>query len=332
MYTQLAYHIVDLFLKSRRMNQVPILLRTLEDEMREYWRGRAGTYPVRYEQILTVPWVWAVRALYSRDRDLFWRLHTKWIWKRLKRISQPVIRNYKERELQYSLDIRQRLALKHYIGIYEYSLVDRLVDYLESDSIIFDIGANCGLFSIPFAQAVPNGKVFAFEPNPEMVELLRNQVIRNGFADRISIYPFALGREPAWARLTIRHLDAGKASLRQDGVSRSRTRKVEETVTVEVRTYDEFANAFGHPVPRLVKIDVEGYEPEVVETMTDLLARHHPILLIELSPAAYDAGSLIDRLRLIGYNDIQQIRDDGCLQSLPARFDAQINALCRKRI
>lgn len=163
-------------------------------------------------------------------------------------------------------------------GSYERGTLSVIAGVLRPGDRFVDIGANVGLMSLVAARCVgPTGRVDAFEPLPEIRELLTASLRLNGFSC-VQLHPFALGAAPA--ELTIhRHLEVnrGSASLAWAGDGANE-------MTVEVRTLDDvLSDAAARPVS-MMKIDVEGWELEVLRGGMSMLAgTPHPVLCIEFS-------------------------------------------------
>jgi FkbM family methyltransferase len=143
---------------------------------------------------------------------------------------------------------------------------------------VVDCGAYLGFYSLLAARRVgPEGAVFAFEPNPEMFELLRRNVRDNGLADRVVALPVGIGSDPTRRPFFIGQGDGAKSSL----FPPERWREVTET---ECASLDEALGA--RPVD-LVKLDIEGGEVEALRGMRRTLAASpDPCLIVECNPAA----------------------------------------------
>ena len=137
---------------------------------------------------------------------------------------------------------------------------------------VFDIGANLGFYSVLFAQQTgPQGRVVAFEPARRIFSKLCATIARNDLEQVIALN---LGCGSASGEGVLRQLSrsTGNASLvsgKADG---------EEVL---IRPLDEIPEARKHP-PQLIKIDVEGYESEVLDGARSIIGEHRPVLYIEL--------------------------------------------------
>jgi FkbM family methyltransferase len=148
---------------------------------------------------------------------------------------------------------------------------------LRSGDTCWDIGANIGFFTCFFARRVgARGRVVAFEPVPLTASRLYENVRLNDFP-YVTIVQKALGDAPG--RLPIYRRDEryaeGTASLRVDDASAGHVSDV-----VEVETIDRLADTL--PPPDFIKIDVEGYQWQVLQGATGFFARHRPMLMAEL--------------------------------------------------
>lgn len=133
------------------------------------------------------------------------------------------------------------------------------------DDLCFDIGANVG--QTIEALVHQGARVVALEPNPNCLPALRHQFGRN---DRVTIVSKAVGQAPGVGRLHFQGTSA-TASLRPNW-----TASDDQVVDVEITTLKELMETYG--APRLLKVDVEGFEVEVFKA----LERPVPIIYFEM--------------------------------------------------
>jgi FkbM family methyltransferase len=142
-----------------------------------------------------------------------------------------------------------------------------------------DVGANIGYFTCLLSKlAGPAGKVLAIEPEPQNLALLEQNVKINHAAG-VVIHPCALGANEGSAMLGLyKPANRGRHSLLHASA--------EKQIKVPVRTLDRLAQESGGGINSwsLVKIDVEGYEPLVLEGASETLPRIET-LVMEFSPA-----------------------------------------------
>ncbi len=147
-------------------------------------------------------------------------------------------------------------------------------DVLRQDDVVFDIGANRGNMTRVFAPRAR--QVIAFEPNPALAAAVRALALPNVQVVERAVSS-APGRLPFY--LDVRAGTQGLASslMRLDGIADGEVERIE----VEVTTIDAFARETGL-YPDFVKVDVEGFEPEVLAGAEEVIGRSSPIMVLEL--------------------------------------------------
>jgi FkbM family methyltransferase len=141
--------------------------------------------------------------------------------------------------------------------------------------IVLDIGANTGFYTLLACTANPNARVIAFEPVPRVYE---KHIRINHFDDRCEAHRMAVSNFVGTAQMHIPFGDLPtSASLNTDGFRGFSGTLVEVPVT----TVDA---VMGDKPVDLAKIDVEGFEPQVLEGMRMTLRRFRPALFIECLP------------------------------------------------
>jgi FkbM family methyltransferase len=150
------------------------------------------------------------------------------------------------------------LDLLIYREIFVRRVYQRRADFRpEGNAIVFDIGANIGLFTLQASALLSGGKIFAFEPNPDARRLFTRNVEENRLKG-VSLSPVALGSKPGRVTLSL-----GSRS----GLARIVGEAEEvpgERIEVEVVTLDGVVKERGLSRIDLMKIDVEGFEYEVL--------------------------------------------------------------------
>lgn len=192
-------------------------------------------------------------------------------------------------------------------GTYEPQILDVIAKYLKKGSVLVDIGANIGQHSMFSASIVGNtGKIYSFEPIPYVYNQLLDSIKINRFEDIITTHNVALGKETKTETLYIETNNVGGSSIvRHHG-------KEAEKITIDVRRGDDLLGKIPHI--NMIKIDVEGYENEVLAGMYKTLIKHRPVIILEFSGKLYfekgrnDGDDIISLLQNIGY-DLYDIED-----------------------
>lgn len=139
---------------------------------------------------------------------------------------------------------------------------------LRAGARVFEIGGHHGCTAVILARAVgPHGRVVVCEPVPGNVAIIREQIRLNGL-DNVLLVPEAIGAETG--EVAIRDISNGAVSAGGGGVP------------VPLTTIDALVERTGI-VPDLIKIDVEGYEIDVLRGAARTLL-HHPALQVEVHP------------------------------------------------
>lgn len=166
-------------------------------------------------------------------------------------------------------DLRDRLAPGY--GEPERALVPLLA---EADAAAFDVGACNGIYTHRMAQHA--ARVVAFEPNPRLADVLRRRFAAEMRSGKVRLETCALGDVEGEIDLHVPRDASGLASVQGERLARAGA--ATDSVRVPLRRLDSFS-AEGEVA--FVKIDVEGFEVEVVKGAEALIARDRPSLLIE---------------------------------------------------
>ena len=168
--------------------------------------------------------------------------------------------------------------LIYYLREYESEYADYILRVLRPGDICFDVGANLGYYTILMAKSVPQGKVYAFEPDPFSYALLQLNVQLNGLKNVI-VNQSALGDRPGMSTF-VQCTDSAFNSFRDTA-----RRAVSGIIEVSVDTLDNFVYANNIPRIDFLKLDVEGAEGLVIagakKLFQDPILRPR-LLLIEL--------------------------------------------------
>lgn len=135
------------------------------------------------------------------------------------------------------------------------------IDEMPRGSVLWDIGANVGLYTC-YAAKARSCRVFAFEPSVFNLELLARNIFLNGVSDRATIVPLPLTDKLAISRLNMTSTDWGGAlsTFGQDyGHDGKALHRIFEFGTVGVSMTDA-RQLLGIPQPDYIKLDVDGIE------------------------------------------------------------------------
>lgn len=146
-------------------------------------------------------------------------------------------------------------------------------EYLKPGDVLWDIGANIGLYTL-YASLMPGVRVVAFEPLSSTFALLAQNIALNGAGERATPICLALSKASGLLPFYLASAEAATAmhALGAPENVRGRFEPAGKQMVISMRA-DEFARQMSLPAPDHVKIDVDGHEPQVLEGMGELLAQ-----------------------------------------------------------
>ena len=163
----------------------------------------------------------------------------------------------------------------HETGTYEKGILSFLQANLRKGDCFVDVGANIGLMSIFASNCVGNeGQVLAYEAHPKTAELLKENIELNQLMN-IQVCQYALGSEEGQTKIYDNwQINRGGASL---------IVKTDDSVAFDIEI-DQLDNKIpSNLIPKVIKIDVEGFELEVLKGASETIKRFQPILIVEFS-------------------------------------------------
>jgi FkbM family methyltransferase len=161
----------------------------------------------------------------------------------------------------------------------EQRVLERLIASLKPGDVVFDIGANVGLYTVLLAKVVgEGGLVIAFEPESQTYAHLVDNLKLNSLTN-VRCFRKALGERNGWARLSSGDVIGGASLVHAhegDGTGE----------VVDLIQGDQLVGGENLPLPRAVKIDVEGYEHAVIQGLGRTLAQQAcELVCCEVHPA-----------------------------------------------
>ncbi len=178
--------------------------------------------------------------------------------------------SYNMKNLYFIRKIFRILGLTKILG-HLYSSEKRfgklMLETIKEGDSVWDVGANVGLYEEAILEKVgAGGCVYAFEPNPESVAVMKDRfgtsgrlkIVNVGLSDAISTMSLYLNSDPTsvTASLSPQHVDDSDHA--------------KNVHLVDIITGDSFAEVNG--APKVIKIDVEGFEVEVLRGLSEVIA------------------------------------------------------------
>ncbi|MEA1930484.1 MAG: FkbM family methyltransferase [Euryarchaeota archaeon] len=166
-------------------------------------------------------------------------------------------------------------------------MLAELHDHCGPEAVIYDIGANVGVYALALAADSPGRQLIAVEPAPKTSAQLRTNVDCNDLGDRIEIIEGGVGNEDGRREFFVSTY-AELSGFDRESATRWEA-SLAETVDVPIQRVDTIAAS--HPPPDALKIDVEGASPAVLRGACETLDTHHPTLFIEVHEEGLSADT-----------------------------------------
>jgi len=189
-----------------------------------------------------------------------------------------------------------------FTGAWDDGLIEHMTSYLRPDAVALDIGASIGLWTVPLAKSARSrgAAVIAFEPLPANMRWLHANLALNGLSDVVTVHDVALGADSYVMRLESAEMAGGSAALAVADAEPL----AHDGVDVNVRRLDDLELA--RPVS-FIKLDVEGFECQVLYGALSLIERDRPVIFGEFDPhflalRGERLAPLLDHLATLGYN------------------------------
>lgn len=198
---------------------------------------------------------------------------------------------------------------------HEKYVLDAIIERLDSDEVFWDIGACLGIHTLTVATHVNEGKVIGFEPMPANRGVLTDNIHANDL-ENVRVSRSALADEMGTIQFAIREsFDAGYGRHSIDTGEYDKLASIE----VPVARGDALIGE-RYPIPNVVKIDVEGASPLVLEGMEHILRRKecHTVLLETHEPnpvqpshedLGYDEGDIVAFLEDLDF-EVSTLEED----------------------
>ena len=181
--------------------------------------------------------------------------------------------------------------------IYKEIFVDRCYDLPAMplhEPVILDVGANAGLFALRMKQLYPRARISCYEPFAPNFQQLRRNLAQSGIAD-CALYREGVGGRARQEKLYIHKRNAGGHSIVEGQVPGH------DCVQIDIVDLTSVLDRLPDGRCHLLKLDCEGAEKEILDSLETSHARRIERIVFEPTPSLYDVPSLMKRLSALGY-------------------------------
>lgn len=166
-----------------------------------------------------------------------------------------------------------------YVGLHEYSEMALVIHALGPGDLFVDVGANVGSYTV-LASKVAGARTIAFEPVPESRNVLEANLALNDLRSVVDVRASAVGDLSGSVRFTRRLDTVNHVASTQEFI---------ETLEVPIVRLDDSLAGLS---PTMIKVDVEGFELQVLRGSSRMLADSHLLaMIVELNGSGARYGS-----------------------------------------
>lgn len=156
-----------------------------------------------------------------------------------------------------------------YVGLAEYNEMGFLLHCLKEEDVFIDIGANAGAYSI-LSSKVIGANTISFEPISKTIEILMKQIDINNVSKKVQVRSMCLGNQNTPVLIS-KNLDTTNRIIKSEEINHFQYELVKQSkLDDQVKIDKEF----------IIKVDVEGYELNVLKGSTDTLKNDKLVAII----------------------------------------------------
>jgi FkbM family methyltransferase len=157
-----------------------------------------------------------------------------------------------------------------------------LKQFIDSDDTVIEIGTNIGCHTIPLSSNNPNGEYYCFEPQKHIYYYLTKNITMNGRTN-VTAFNFGLGNNNKtiyYDKIILHENNSGAFCLSQIGAS---DEKGDNKFELDIKNINCIESIKHLTKLKLIKMDVESMEYEILVTMKDIITKFNPIIFVEYS-------------------------------------------------
>jgi FkbM family methyltransferase len=206
------------------------------------------------------------------------------------------------------------------VGYWEQHLYYFYSQFIRPDDIVIDGGANIGFHSIQFAKLARRGKVYSFEPQLLIFNILSTNILINGASEIIEQYRLALGDKVEKLRMSpIENQIYSDDCVNYGGRSLINSEEGEEASLITIDSLD---------LPKLdfIKLDIQGFEWEAIRGGEKTIKNNLPIFFLENYIDQEKDQKVLELLREWGYTTyrLDNGQKEDCILVCPSKHKIEI--------
>lgn len=182
--------------------------------------------------------------------------------------------------------------------------VDFFRKFIKPGDLAIDIGTHMGDTTVPMALAAGvNGQVLGFDPNPHVFKIFKVNAGLNKDKTNITALPYAITPEDGEFYFSSSEASFNNGGVAKDAIGHGGYTLSEKVTGIKLEKYLNDNNRAKLPVLSLIKVDTEGNDKSVLESITGVLEAHKPTVIAEcfFKLTKEDREGLYDLLATRGY-------------------------------
>jgi FkbM family methyltransferase len=191
----------------------------------------------------------------------------------------------------------------------EEPVVNLITSNLRASDVFFDVGANVGFFSLTAARIVgASGQVHSFEPLPKLADLLRKTVVANALTN-MTVVEAVVGKTEGVSSIAAMP-DSAYSHVMEGARSIDESHGGWKRIVVKSVALDDYVERIVGRLPRLIKMDIEGFEMEAIDGAQRMLSHANgPDVICEvghphLARFGHMPAELFGRFSAMGYTAV----------------------------
>lgn len=170
------------------------------------------------------------------------------------------------------------------------------------DAVIFDVGSNFGFLSLVWSKTIATqGKVYSFEPHPDVFHSFEKSIEKNKLNSIISGFRYVVGGSNTEVLLALYDTSSG--------ILKNPNLPVKQEIKTSMITLDSFVDQNDIKRLDLIKIDVDGPELEILKGARNILKKLKPVLIVETNENSEILDFLLQNNYLILDMDLKSYQE-----------------------
>lgn len=173
-------------------------------------------------------------------------------------------------------------------GNFESYIEYMIKSHFQSVKIAVDGGTNYGQFALIMAHNIaPEGKVLAYEINPDTMNCVKTSILLNGYENILEVFPYALGNFNGKGKIMLHKHDSYRSFLERDHDTTNYNNEIHNTteysiLNIDVIRLDEHVySKTGHHKVQFMRLDIEGAECEALAGASKIID-HSPEIIVSI--------------------------------------------------